>query len=198
MKDQIAAQFSSNLGRVGSLIALYEEKAPAGQGPVPVATADLLRGAVVFLHATVEDLLRTSLEWRLPTAAPEHLTGVRLMNFDKKDRFDLSELASHRGKSVDDVLAESVVAHLKKSNFNHPGEVKEAVARMGVAQALVVPHEDTLGPLMQRRHWIVHRADRNELSGRGLHVARPIDLTTVKTWHAGVKGFGDALLAALP
>ncbi len=207
MKAEIEGRFANNLARVESLITAYDSAvaARAGgtgvQGRVAVTTADLLRAAVVFLHATLEDLLRSALDWRLPVAAPEHLTNVPLVNCSKGGQepyCDLSHLARHRGKTVDSVLQESVTAHLADSNFNHPGQVLSVVTSLGLAPTLVDPYKNTLGPMMARRHWIVHRADRNAMPGQGNYAAQSISPATVKKWRDAVRDFGTAFTAGLP
>ncbi len=208
MKAEIEKQLARNLARVESLMETYETtvSARAGggvQGRVAVVTADLLRAAVVFLHATLEDLLRVSLDWRLPLADPPHLAQVPLVGC-KKSRgghepcCDLSDLAQHRGKSIDVLLRESVTEHLKNSNYNHPGDLDRALKALSVPTTILDPHKDALGAMMARRHWIVHRADRNDLPGRGHYEARSLDPTTVRRWRDAVRGFGEALTAALP
>lgn len=52
-KVEIETQFRENLKRVRNLIDIYEKKiTPGGQGRRPVGSADVLREAVVLLHAT--------------------------------------------------------------------------------------------------------------------------------------------------
>jgi hypothetical protein len=48
--------------------------------------------------------------------------------------------------------------------------------------------------MMKRRHWIVHRADRNTEKGTGHHPARSLQRATVSTWADAVEDFGSALL----
>ncbi len=199
MKALIERRFQGNLGRVTSLVDLYDTRV-SGSGRVPVADTDLLRAAVVFLHATLEDLLRSALDWKLPAAAPEHLADVPLVGCDKGGRepwCDLSDLARHRGKTVDDVLVESVTAYLDDSNFNHPGQIEAVLGRLSVSPAALNPYRSLLGPMMARRHWIVHRADRNDLAGSGQYAARSLSSTTVRGWRDAVRGFGADFLAML-
>jgi hypothetical protein len=207
MKVDILRRFERNIARVDSLIRAYDaEVAERGggsgvQGRVAVETADLLRAAVVFLHATLEDLLRSSLEWRLPLAAPQHLARVPLVGSKKGGRdpsYNLEDLARHRGKSVDEVLKESVDAHLVDSNFNNPGQVISVLTSLGLAESIVDPFRNHLGAMMSRRHWIVHRTDRNQISGQGHYAARSISPTTVRAWRDAVRKFGDAFVDALP
>lgn len=113
VKVEIQRRFEGNLARVNSLVELYDAQVP-GQGRAAVSRTDLLRAAVVFLHASLEDLLRSALDWKLPDAAPEHLAAVPLLNCtkggDREPWCDLSDLALHRGKTVDLLLSESVSA----------------------------------------------------------------------------------------
>lgn len=203
MKAELERRFHDNLNRVESLVAAYDAAVfgRGSQGRVAVTTTDLLRAAIVFLHATLEDLLRSALDWRLPQAAPEHLSSVPLVGCDKgghEPYCDLSDLAKHRGKSIDTVLQESVSAHLAESNYNHPGQILTATRSLGLPPSLLEPHRDTLGPMMARRHWIVHRADRNTLLGQGQYVARSLSPATVRKWRDAVRDFGAGFLAALP
>lgn len=137
----------------------------------------------------------------MPLAAPEHLAKVPLLNCKKGGRepyCDLSDLALHRGKTIETVLQESVTAYLGDSNFNHPGEVLDVVAALGLATTIVDPYKNMLGPMMARRHWIVHRADRNDIPGQGQYAVRSIAPTTVRKWRDAVRDFGAAFTAALP
>jgi hypothetical protein len=61
--DELRARLTSNLQRVEGLAALSEWiDCPARN--------DLLRASVVLLHATLEDVLRSVLELRLPLRTP--------------------------------------------------------------------------------------------------------------------------------
>jgi acid stress-induced BolA-like protein IbaG/YrbA len=110
VKDEISRRFVVNLARVRGLITSYEQALPGVQGRPTVATTDILRGAVVFLHASLEDLLRSILEWKLPsTAKPEHLDDVPL-DGERLRKYTLGDVARHRGTTVDDLIDRSVKA----------------------------------------------------------------------------------------
>jgi hypothetical protein len=49
--------------------------------------------------------------------------------------------------------------------------------------------------MMKRRHWIVHRADRNDSQGSGHYKARSLQKPTVERWLNAVKEFGLDVLA---
>ena len=91
MKTEIQTNLEKNLERVGGLVKLYRDSAD-GQGRRPVAAGDILRSAVVFLHASQEDLLRSALQWRWPLAASEHFERLSLAGFSG-DKFSLAQLA---------------------------------------------------------------------------------------------------------
>lgn len=196
MKIEIHERFTQILNRVNHLIEVYAVMA-SGQGRRDVETTDILRAAVVFLHATLEDLLRSLLEWRLPTAAPEHLKEVPLEGKKARTSFTLDELAVHRGKTVDDLIARSVSANLEDSNFNHPGEIERVLEKIGLPKNLVDSYRNQLGPMMKRRHWIVHRADRNTAIGIGHHPARSLQQAAVRAWRRALEEFGSLVLSKL-
>jgi hypothetical protein len=196
VKAEIETRFAANLERVQHLMDVYQGAA-AGPGRRPVETTDVLRAAVVFLHATLEDLLRSLLEWKLPLAAAVHLKDVPLAGKRPRSTFTLDDLAPFRGTSVDDLIARSVLENLERSNFNDPGEVEGVLERIGLPKVLLDPYRDKLGPMMKRRHWIVHRADRNTATGRGQHATHALQQAAVETWSEALKQFGADVLARL-
>jgi hypothetical protein len=196
VKDEIARRLELNLTRVKSLIAAYETALPGGSGRPSVATTDILRASVVFLHSRIEDLLRSLLEWKWPTAKPEHLEEVPL-DGDKLRKYTLSDIAKHRGKTVDELIEGSVKAALERSNFNSVDEVASVLTRSGVDTKTLAPFAADLEAMMKRRHWIVHRADRNVAQGSGQFPALSLHPNTVKAWLSAVDGFGTAVLALL-
>ena len=95
MKSEIENRFNGNLDRVEYLVALYETGS-SGSGRRAVDTSDILRSAVVFLHATLEDFLRSLLEWKLPTAQASYLKDVPLVGKKPRSTFSLDDLALFR------------------------------------------------------------------------------------------------------
>lgn len=71
--DDIRQRLRDNLARVENIIESSELLPASAAAPIK---SDLLRAAVVFLHATMEDVLRSGLELELPRAAAEHLEGL--------------------------------------------------------------------------------------------------------------------------
>jgi hypothetical protein len=178
MKTEIENRFNGNLERVEHLVALYETLT-TGPGRRPVDTSDILRSAVVFLHATLEDFLRSLLEWKLPSAQASYLKDIPLKGKKPRSTFTLDDLAHFRGSNVDDLISRSIADHLERSNFNNPGDVSSVLESIGLMRSLLDPYRNKLGPMMKRRHWIVHRADRNNATGSGQHAALGLPKATV-------------------
>lgn len=199
MREEIESRFRKNLTRVNALVDVYQERAGSGPGRRPVETTDLLRAAVVFLHATMEDVLRSVLEWRWPrTTLGSSLEDVGvLIGSDLQRKISLADLLNHRGASVDDVIRTSIEAHLERSNFNNVGEIKKALKRSDLSEGLVAGYESELAAMMARRHLIVHRADRHDVGGSGHHAAASLGQGLVENWVAAVEGFCSAIVAAL-
>ncbi len=197
MREEIDARLHANLARVRAIVGVYQERAGAGSGRRPVEIVDLLRAAVVFLHATMEDVLRSGLEWKWPDAAsPELLVDVPVVG-NKKVKIELADLIAHRGKTVDEVIRLSIVAQLERSNFNNVGDLRTAVARMGLDPNLVIPYQGELAAMMGRRHRIVHRADRLDEVGSGHHGAASLGQSFVMHWVDAVDMFCTDLIAKL-
>ena len=69
--------------------------------------------------------MRSLCEWKMPGANPEAFSEVPLVGTRGKTRFGLPELATFRGRNVDEIIARSVSEFLEKSTFNNPGDIEE-------------------------------------------------------------------------
>jgi hypothetical protein len=162
--------------------------------PKDETSDDIYRAVVVLNHAYLEDFLRTLALAFLPMSDEEALDDVPLSGLGRggrAEKFLLGKLAQHRGKSIDDLIRESVSEHLERSTFNNVTEIMSFLESVG----LQVPQENEylnsilsivepqsvlsqLEAMMQRRHHIVHRADKAR-NGDGLE---PIDPRDVVKW----------------
>lgn len=168
----------------------------AGKGDKEIAS-EILRAVVVLNHAYLEDFLRNVALWLMPIAGEDALNKIPLAGpTGRAEKFHLGKLAEHRGKKVDDVIRESVEAHMERSTFNNVTEIMSFLDSVNVnlprsdeidASSSGIPRlpisRDSLGVLdamMKRRHHIVHRADRAK-AGDGLE---EITETEVMLWLA--------------
>jgi len=200
VKDKLDWTLKQNLKRVGSLVATYESHPDArGRGRKTAAVLDILRAAVVLLHASLEDVLRGIAEWKLPAAGKEALDDIPLAGTGPvAKKIFLGELAAHRGKTVDELIKLSVEQYLLRSNYNNTAEVAGFLASVGVDVTKVNSRFKGLEEMMSRRHQIVHRADRQQhVSGPGDHTVRALNKYTVRNWIGDVESFVADLFAQL-
>lgn len=192
MLEQITDRLNRNIKRVENLAALYQAE---GRGRRGVKDTDVLRAAAVLLHAGLEDYLRSLLIWKVDTFGPDVLKDYRLqLGEEWKQKVALEDLHTLRGKSVDEVISLSVQAQISKyQTFSEIGAVKKALERCGIEKAEVDAQDfDSLRTMIERRHQIVHHADRNEdAQGRGNHKTRPIKPANVNSYLSAVTELRD-------
>ncbi len=193
MLNEIASRFEANLGRSRNLIDIYDRS--ISEGGKGVFTSDLLRVAVVLLHASLEDLLRSLAEWKLPTAEPGALEAVPLSGTSdpRRRRFSMTELAKHRGSTVNEIVRESVRFYLERSSYNDVGQIRRLIEMCGGDPNVVNEVSRWVGPMLRRRHWIVHRADRSTTTTLE-HEPQPLAREIVEMWFAKVEQLGRGTL----
>jgi len=171
------ARFILNMKRVSGLIDLVVPRSIAAEGD-PLES-DISRAVVVLLHATFEDMLRTVARQRAGTMNAEALADVPLSGASRRaEKFHLGALERHRGKTVDDLLRESVEAYWEQRAFGSCNEVENALRQMGLDTEPFKFLYPGLDSMMKRRHQIVHDADLPNATAR-----------EAKPW-----GFSDNLL----
>jgi hypothetical protein len=202
MIDQIRSTLNDNLSRVESLVNTYEHHpdVQGWQGRKRADLLDILRAGVVLLHASLEDVLRSIARWRLPSANADVLNEIPLVGQrgTNPKKFSLGDLTAFRGKTVDNIFAESVEAHLERSNYNSTNEISKLLNDVGIETAKVNAKFAELQALMDRRHQIVHRADRqDEVQGSGDHKIRGINKYEVRAWAEAVREFSKTVFTEL-
>ena len=198
--DETYSRFKDNLKRVETLVQIYTFVAGGGQGRRRVNMGDLLRAAVVFLHASLEEYIRELIQERLPDASAESLDDVPLVgisNHGRPEKSFLGKLVPHRTKSVQEVLDESVGAFSNTLTVNNSGDLAALLRRISLQPDQLNSQFASLDELMSRRHHIVHQADLNEQTGLGHHRARSIGTGKVNEWITSVRNFVVAVQAAL-
>ena len=156
----------------------------------PESADDILRAIVVFLHASLEDFLRTVSQSLLPLAGESALNAIPLAGQSgRSEKFQLGRLVAHRGKLVDDVIRESVSEHLERSNYNNVGEIALLLETLGFNVAEHNKEFPQIESMMQRRHQIVHRADETKVPFFGIYNVQSIDPDEVWKWLMAVHSF---------
>lgn len=197
MRLIIEERFVLNLNRVRNLLPIYTNHlAGQGGGRRGHQATDVLRAATVLLHAALEDVLRSLAYWKLPQANTAVLEKIALVG-GSATKFNLGELAAHRGKTIDAVIKESTDASLERSNYNNRKEVIHLLESIGLNVEPIQQYMATLEQSMSRRHQIVHRADANpnQRPGRGNHRVASLSPATLNGWIANTEQFVNAVLA---
>lgn len=195
--QQVKDRLALNLARVRDMIAAYRRLASAhGDDDEPT---DVLRAAVVLLHATMEDVLRTLEQRALRQASPATLKRFGIAyGGNQPDRLALHELAGeYVGASVEDVIRQATHTYLERRTYNNCGELAGTLHRIKLpAKALLDPFARDLEMMMRRRHNIVHRADLDEsASGESMVLTTmPLLLSQVWAWVDTVGRFGDIVV----
>ena len=198
LKDSIQHRIDENLARVESLKKIYVSIRGQGQGRRDASKADILRAAVVLLHASLEDFLRSLSRWKLPSEGTKQaLDKIPFAGSGRPEKVLLGYLAGYRGKTVDELIGESVDSYLDRSNYNNVTQIFSALKVIGVEIDLPKPIYTYLNDMIKRRHLIVHRADRDDTGGYGKHRVKSISAGTVEIWTDAVRNFSSLVLAEL-
>ncbi|MEY3480091.1 MAG: hypothetical protein RIQ71_866 [Verrucomicrobiota bacterium] len=193
-------RFSEHKNRIENLIRLYESHPDSKlAGRKETESTDILRAAVVLLHATFEDMCRTVERHMTPYASKEAVNAIPLKGHGDRgqpSRFLLGELLVFKGKSVDDVIKESQQEYLLRTSYNSPKDLFLMLSRYGLNKKHFVAYAPELSSLNKRRHQIVHQADWNDKKGKGQHRFTSIGKTKVKRWLKCIEGIYDAFQVA--
>jgi hypothetical protein len=196
-----------NLVRTQVLVRLYREisalpsltanlQSPQGQNEDVLA--DLLRSSVVFVHATLEDFLRSIAAVLLPFSEESMLNEVPLVGTSgsgRPEKFFLGRLASHRGKTVLELIQESVRDHLLTTTYNDTTQIASLLRGLNIDVEKVRDAFPRLDELIRRRHQIVHRADRLEHRRDPHEAVEGIAAEQVEEWISVVQGFMATIIS---
>jgi len=187
------ARLAENNQRVNRLLQFFDEDLKEREGG-----EDILRAAVVLIHASLEDFLRTLASELLPAGDENSLKDIPLAgsgSFGRNEKFVLGQLAQHRGKTVDELLRQSVADNLGRSNYNNTKEIAQLLTKIGFKPE---EHNDEFAAsdqMLQRRHQIVHRADR--VDARPVPVLQHIERPQVADWLTATYNFTARLIVPL-
>ena len=192
--DRIDRGLFRLLRLVGAAVSMravaVEMKTDPDQTYVDVSD-EVLRSVVVLNHAYLEDFLRTLARAFLPMSNESDLNKVPLAGSEgRAEKFFLGALAKHRGKTVDQLIRESVSDHMEQRTFNDVTEIMRFLESLGLSvpmkteSATLIALDDQpkvqsyLDAMIRRRHAIVHNAD---LDKTGEHL-QAIDTDEVINW----------------
>lgn len=191
---QVKDRLALNLVRVRGLISAYMRHSAEGDDPT-----DLLRAAVVLLHATMEDLMRTLEELGLASASPTTLRRFGIVyGAPLPEKLALADLATeYPGASVAEVIGQGIQTYLEHKTYNNCNDLAAALYRIELKPtALMAPFARKLEAMMRRRHHIVHRVDMATKADRpqASDGTVPLELELVGSWVETVERFGHTVL----
>jgi hypothetical protein len=198
MLDASRTRFDLNMGRVENLVEIFERLEEDN-----AKSRDVLRAAVMLLHASLEDVLRQLLLYRLPkSTSVEMLRMFFTDQHGKAEKMEIGELARLHKVKVEREIRSRMTKKLSNSNYGDRGDVIAALKILGFDENDLKPRVEPLGELMSRRHLIVHRSDREEAiidngDGRKRTHGRPrkINTDTVKSWLKSVRKLVNYVIA---
>lgn len=174
MTQAIRERTLENINRVKNLIKIYERIKDDKNGH----NTDILRAAVVLLHAALEDCLRSLSYLQLPFASPDELNKTQC-------RVQLGKIAEYRDKTVDELITAITFEYLEHVTYNSQADISKTLKSLGITiQQFDLSQLDTA---IKRRHIIVHRADRADKEGGGR--ITPIQAAHVLRWVDQVERF---------
>lgn len=185
--------------RAEGLVKLASDVGAFGEAGYPKAEEkadDILRAAVVLIHAYLEDFLRTMAGRLLPSADENRLNDIALAGSGgsgRGEKFLLGQLAKHKGKTVDEVIHQSVSEHLERTNYGNTGEIALLLEKLGFKVSDHNQDFPTIEKMIARRHQIVHRADRIKTPHSESYALQPIDDWQVRKWLGATQKFMTSL-----
>ena len=193
------SRLNDNLRRTNHLVSIYRDLYGKGSGKRSVHKTDLLRAAVVFLHASLEDLLRSLAKRYLPSSGVDSLNKIPVAakgDTRHPEKVLLGHLSLHRGKTVDQLVDESIERHLEKASYNNTTDIASLLSDIDIeVDDELKKTFPQLQKLIERRHHIVHRADASAERGRGKQRARSISPRDIDKWIAVVRDFTTRIVA---
>lgn len=181
--EQYKQLFDRNIERVCSLRKMYNSlKTDNIKEGKDYKFTDILRAAVVLLHSSFEEYYRSVLGYILPKICTEdNLKNMSFLGSDgnHKAKITLGELIKLREKTVDQLITESIQETLNFTSFNNYQDIVSWSGKIKI-DLCGFKEQEKLDNLIQRRHKIVHEADKAKKDDK--YALTPIRDDTVEEW----------------
>lgn len=179
--EQHKRLFDRNIERVCSLRKIYNTlKTNSLKEEKEYKFTDILRSAVVMLHSAFEEYYRGVLEYILTkNCTSEELKGMSFLGTCGKhqEKITLSELLQYRKKTVEQIITESIQENLSCTSFNNYQDIVSWSKKIKIDLSKF-NEEEKINKLIQRRHKIVHEADKAK--NKDKYALDPIHENTVE------------------
>jgi len=183
MINKIVNTFEANFTRLQNLLKMYHSLGGGNPGRSNTSQLELLRATVVLTHSTLEDFLRSLEIWKIPLSETDILKDIWLKDNYRQVKFNFQDIYKHKNIRVKTLLEKSIVYTLNQRSYNQTQDIIRAINNCGlnVTEGIqeLLPE---LNLLMNRRHHIVHQADKNTKTGSGQHKYLSLSLRKVQLW----------------
>ncbi len=197
--DALAAQ-ASRLGYASGRIGRMSEAAEKLRPTDKIIADDMLRAAVVLLHASLEDFLRTVAAAYLRFAPASVINDVPLVGVgrERPEKFFLGALVEHQHLTVAELIDSSIHAHLERKSFSNSKEIAALLTNLDFKLDDVRHLFAVLDQLSERRHLIVHRCDFKSTTAKTMDLElSQIESSEVSNWANAVNEFGRVVTRKL-
>lgn len=178
-------EFNENLKRVDNIISLHRKIAEMSIG-AKEERDDILRSIVVFLHSTIEELVRNLFIERLPSMECKTLDDIPFSAHQSSHRAKgilLGELLNeYKGKLTENIVLDSINSYVDVMNLNDTTQLVSQLEKVKIDIRPLSYIFDDLNSLMQRRHQIVHQMDRKDVLDPDRTQISEIDGNVVINW----------------
>lgn len=191
--------FGENMQRAQSLISIYKRLAELQNKKTAIHSTDILRAAVVFMHAALEELIRSLIIVTYANAPQCEIDKVPLFlqrRSRQAEKFLLGALVEHKHLTVDQVIQKSVESHFQNQTFNNRADLVRAMEMIGVKKGMAKKMLPTLDAMLDRRHQIVHRVDRPKSKDDQWIRATSLSPRHVEKWAKTTLEFGSLLITS--
>jgi hypothetical protein len=200
MLEAIKTRLGYNAKRVENLLSLYGELAVRKDSSY---ASDILRSAVVLLHATLEDVIRGLLKWKKMRSNSKALSDITFYLDEKETKsITLAQLAAVDDDDFEDMtvrtlIKETIRRHYDRETFNNRRQLNHALESLGIVPKKYAAELNVIEPMTKRRHLIVHQGDRGEPADGKHGRLTDIDAKDVKAWLVATQGFLSGLIDSL-
>jgi hypothetical protein len=192
---RLSEQVGQRITRVRGLVDLYGTLALSDSHRFPAQDSDILRAAVVFLHATFEDFLRSLAMARVSDFSRESLANIPFSaSEDRKLKLNLGDLHPYRHQTVGAFIAKAVEDYLDQRAYSNVADIKRALREIDISPDVIDRYASKLTSLTTRRHLIAHRFDRVDTAEDG---TLPITQEDVTAWINTVEKLVKEILDSL-
>jgi hypothetical protein len=194
-KTDIYVSYEKNIASVLELIKIYRERTNK-QGAKSESNVDILRAAVVFIHSSFESYYRQA----VAIGVISRLKSNDMADMDKlKFNVSAKELYKASAVGLPAALDGAVDAELETQSFGSYKRIREYAAHAGFdLKGFPQEKSDVLNAMIQRRHAIVHDADRVKERDKWQKAKEKLSDTDVQGWLAATDDFVHVIETQLP